>query len=70
MKTMDTWSMEAVFIFVGIAILVMAGALAFLFTKVVEVEEQQEEKDDPCEKCLRWPECNGVDEDCPKKRPM
>lgn len=43
--------MEAVFVFVGIAILVMAGTLAFLFTKVVEVEEQQEEKNDPCEKC-------------------
>ncbi len=57
--------MEAVFVFVGIAILVMAGTLAFLFTKVVEVEEQQVEKDDPCEKCLRWPECNGVDDGCP-----
>ena len=22
-------------------------------------------KEDPCETCLRWPECNGVDEDCP-----
>lgn len=20
---------------------------------------------EPCEKCLRWPECNGVDQDCP-----
>ena len=19
----------------------------------------------PCETCLRWPECNGVDESCP-----
>ena len=19
----------------------------------------------PCDGCLRWPECNGVDEDCP-----
>lgn len=22
-------------------------------------------KEDPCETCLRWPECNGVDEECP-----
>lgn len=25
---------------------------------------------DPCETCLRWPECNGVDaEQCPLMRP-
>lgn len=22
-------------------------------------------KEDPCETCLRWYECNGVDEECP-----
>lgn len=26
---------------------------------------RQEEQKDPCEKCVRWGECNGVDEDCP-----
>lgn len=25
---------------------------------------RQEEKN-PCDSCLRWSECNGVDEDCP-----
>lgn len=30
------------------------------------VRVQQEES--PCETCLRWPECNGVDEDCPERR--
>lgn len=23
------------------------------------------EKEDPCDNCLRWEECNGVDKDCP-----
>lgn len=23
------------------------------------------EQHDPCDSCLRWPECNGVDGDCP-----
>ena len=23
--------------------------------------------DDPCDTCLRWSECNGVDTDCPLK---
>ena len=22
-------------------------------------------KEDPCETCLRWSECNGVDKECP-----
>lgn len=26
---------------------------------------RQEEQEYPCDKCLRWSECNGVDEDCP-----
>lgn len=25
-------------------------------------------EDDPCETCLRWSECNGVDEQCPLRR--
>lgn len=23
---------------------------------------------DPCESCLRWAECNGVDKDCPLRK--
>lgn len=23
---------------------------------------------DHCETCLRWPECNGVDENCPLRK--
>lgn len=23
---------------------------------------------DPCETCLRWSECNGVDEQCPHRK--
>ena len=25
----------------------------------------EEQSADPCEKCIRWSECNGVDKDCP-----
>lgn len=25
-------------------------------------------ENDPCETCLRWYECNGVDEECPLKK--
>lgn len=24
--------------------------------------------DDPCETCLRWYECNGVDDGCPLRK--
>lgn len=24
--------------------------------------------EDPCETCVRWYECNGVDDDCPLKK--
>lgn len=29
---------------------------------------QPEKKEPPCATCLRWPECNGVDDDCPMRR--
>lgn len=25
----------------------------------------RKEEKNPCDSCLRWSECNGVDEDCP-----
>ena len=64
--------MEAVFIFTGIMILLMVVVIVYLGTKAIttsdrkqEKEEMKEEKEDPCIRCLRWSECNGVDEDCP-----
>ena len=30
---------------------------------------EKDQKEDPCERCLRWPECNGVDEACPVRKP-
>lgn len=29
---------------------------------------RQREKEEPCETCVRWEECNGVDDDCPIRR--
>jgi hypothetical protein len=31
--------------------------------KKPEEEPEEPEQEDPCETCLRWPECNGVDSD-------
>lgn len=28
---------------------------------------REEEREDPCHDCLRWDECNGVDDDCPRR---
>lgn len=32
--------------------------------KILAAYREKDQKN-PCESCLRWPECNGVDEDCP-----
>lgn len=32
-----------------------------------EEERPKVEKISPCDRCLRWSECNGVDEFCPLK---
>lgn len=29
---------------------------------------QEKAAEDPCERCLRWSECEGVDESCPVRR--
>lgn len=29
---------------------------------------RQEEEKYPCETCVRWTECNGVDEECPWRK--
>lgn len=41
--------------------LLVAAALCILCGRA------DEPKDDPCGTCVRWEECNGVDEDCPWK---
>lgn len=28
---------------------------------------KEKEQESPCESCLRWGECNGVDEECPRR---
>ncbi len=28
---------------------------------------REEEREDPCHDCLRWDECNGVDDGCPRR---
>jgi hypothetical protein len=52
-----------------IDILFLALATAAMLTLLAGTEKHDEhkeqEKKDPCESCLRWSECNGVDDDCP-----
>lgn len=60
--------MEAVFIFTGIVILLVAVGIGILLAEALEHGEQKrKESEGPCEQCLRWSECNGVD-DCPIKK--
>ena len=51
---------------IAIIACVLLAALAIMACCKVSGDcARQEEQEDPCEKCLRWSECNGVDEDCP-----
>ena len=73
MKPLVFWEMEAVFIFTGIVILLVGIALGILGAVLVNRPKRKKKlipariEEDPCETCLRWSECNGVDPDCPKK---
>lgn len=31
-------------------------------------QEKKQPHDEPCETCVRWSECNGVDEQCPRRK--
>lgn len=50
---------------------VLAGFLCCVFLLIGSVRERKKpewEEEDPCATCLRWPECNGVDESCRIRR--
>lgn len=47
-----------------IAVLIVVAVLGCC--KVAGKCSRREEKD-PCEFCVRWYECNGVDDECPWK---
>lgn len=44
----------------GIGIVCIVMACCNVSGRCTEQEEEH-----PCDSCLRWYECNGVDEDCP-----
>ena len=70
MKPIEAWEMEAVFIFTGIVILLVAVGIGLLLAEALERgDKKRKEDEDPCEQCLRWSECNGVDEACPVRKP-
>lgn len=55
-------------------VLLVAAVLLYVlsFCKVsgdcAREEERQAAMEEPCETCLRWSECNGVDEQCPHRK--
>lgn len=55
---MGTWLVAVITAFV----LLFVGRKAWPRDAAYEVIEE-----DPCETCLRWEECNGVDDGCPLK---
>ena len=50
-----------------LVILVFALAVWFVLWGY-KVPKEPEEEENPCDTCTRWYECNGVDEECPRRK--
>lgn len=44
---------------------VLVGLMLWILCKAAKDTFAEE---DPCDTCLRWSECNGVDEECPRRK--
>ncbi len=53
---------------IAIALIVVFAFVAVLVCCKVSEDCTREEEEHPCASCLRWSECNGVDDDCPIRR--
>lgn len=56
--------MKAAIIIVILALLWLPAVIVLACCKV-SGDCSRAEEEDPCGTCLRWSECNGVDENCP-----
>lgn len=52
-------------VIVLVAILAIAVVAVWACLRMSGNLSRQEEQEEPCNNCLRWEECNGVDETCP-----
>ena len=52
-----------------IAIIVIAAIAVLVALACCKVSGRcsREEEEHPCQTCVRWEECNGVDESCPRR---
>ena len=48
-------------------ICVILAAVLFYACCVQSGKDARKEEEHPCDSCLRWDECNGVDEYCPNR---
>ena len=51
-----------------LALLLLTAMVVWACCKVSADCTREEEEEHPCANCLRWSECNGVDDDCPIRR--
>ena len=53
---------------IAVIVLGITALLCALMFWVRRMAVRDEFEDDPCSTCLRWPERNGVDADCPRRK--
>ena len=52
---------------VAIIVIAVIAVLVALACCKVSGRCSREEEEHPCQTCVRWEECNGVDESCPRR---
>ena len=56
-------------IIIFLVLVVLAGLrIASLYHAETADRRRRKKKENPCESCLRWDECNGVDRECPLRK--
>jgi hypothetical protein len=57
-----------------VRLIVSLAILSLVILFIVSVDaikdcrrNESQEEEHPCDTCVRWGECNGVDEDCPRR---
>lgn len=63
------WLIFIVAVIVGTVVLLAISTLVVMMVRFLWKETGKVIEDDhPCGGCVRWSECNGVDDECPRRK--
>lgn len=59
--------MQVAILFLALVAAAALGVLSY-YDAADDIAEEEAERDNPCGTCLRWFECNGIDDECPLRK--